>query len=138
MSHPRSSVHPAAADKRRCGERGSASLQAVVVFPALLLIIMTVFQASLFFYSQSAAHMAAQEGVRVTAAKGGTVGGGVDRADGFLHRIAGTLVESPQITGSRTATQATVTVRGRVVSVVPLLHLTVTQTVTLPSEEYSG
>lgn len=137
MSHPRSPVPPAAAHDHRCGERGSASLQAVIVFPALLLIIMTVFQASLFFYSQSAAHLAAQEGVRVAAAKGGTVGGGVDRAGGFLSRIAGTLVESPQITGSRTTTQASVTIRGGVVSVVPLLQLTVTQTVTLPSEEYS-
>lgn len=136
MSHPRTPVIPAAAP-RRCGERGSATLQIAILFPVLLLLVLAIFQAGVFFYTQSAALSSAQEGVRATAAQGGTVGKGVQRATGFLQRVSGTLVESAQITGRRTATASSITVRGNVLTLIPMLQLTVSQTATLPSEEYS-
>lgn len=145
MIHLRSPIPPATAlrsgERRpapRQGERGSITLQIAILFPVMLLIIMAAFQAGLYWYTQSAALAAAQEGVRVTAAQDGTVTAGIDRANAFLQRTSGSLVERPQISGSRTSTTSTITVRGPVLTLIPNLPLTVVATATLPSEEYSG
>ena len=146
MNHLRSPNPPAAATRRRGerrpatrqGERGSITLQTAILFPVMLLIILAAFQAGLYWYTQSAALAAAQEGVRVTAAQDGTVTAGIDRANAFLQRTSGTLVERPQISGSRTRTTSTITVRGPVLTLIPNLPLTVVATATLPSEEYTG
>lgn len=146
MIRLRSPIPPAAATRRRGerwpdrgqGERGSVTLQIALLFPVMLLIILAAFQAGLYWYTQSAALAAAQEGVRVTAAKDGSVTAGIDRANAFLQRTSGTLVEHPQISGRRTTTTATITVRGPVLTLIPNLPLTVVATATLPSEEYTG
>ncbi len=136
MSHPRS-PHPTHPARSRRGERGSATVQTAILFPVLLLVVLTCIQAGVYWYCQSAALSAAQEGVRVPAANDGTIGKGTDRASTFLRRIAGTLIESTQVTGTRTPTEATVTVRGTTLTFIPGLPLTITATATLPSEEYS-
>ena len=49
---------------RRAGERGALSLELALVFPIVLLLIFTGFQASTYFFGRSLALAAAQEGVR--------------------------------------------------------------------------
>src|SRR3712207_8131812 len=50
--------------RRLTGERGAASLELAVVFPVVLLLVMTLIQAALWFYARSVALGAAQEGAR--------------------------------------------------------------------------
>lgn len=136
MSHPRS-PHPTEQAESRRGERGNATIQIAILFPAMLLILLACLQAGVYWYCQSAALSAAQEGVRVTAANDGTVSAGTDRASSFLKRISGTLIESAQVTGRRTTTEASITVRGTALTLIPGVPFTITATATLPSEEYS-
>lgn len=136
MSHPRSPRPPHPASSRR-GERGNATVQIAMLFPVLLLILLSCLQAGVYWYCQSAALSAAQEGVRITAANDGTVGEGTAQASSFLRRISGSLVESAQVTGTRTNTESRVTVRGTVLTLIPGIPFTINATATLPSEEYS-
>src|SRR3954462_14682789 len=53
-----------AAGRRRSGERGAASVELAVTFPVVLLLVMTLIQAALWFYARSIALGAAQEGAR--------------------------------------------------------------------------
>lgn len=138
MSRTPRPPHPTEQAERRRGERGNATIQIAILFPAMLLIVLACIQASVYWYCHEAALSAAQEGVRVTAANDGTVGKGTDRANAFLKRIAGTLIESTQVTGHRTNRESSITIRGTAMSLIPGIPWTVSATATLPSEEYSG
>mgnify|MGYP000483430460 CR=1 FL=1 len=117
----------AAADNRgagggRCAERGAATLELVVLFPVLLLIIFGVIQGALYYHGRNVALAAAEQGVRA----GRTVGA-VDPAavaaqqarqfladTGELDNLTG-LVIVPTVSGDRVR----VTVTARTVSLLP-------------------
>jgi Flp pilus assembly protein TadG len=120
-------------------DRGSATLELVIVFPVLLLIIFTVVQASLFFYARSLALAAAQEGVRAARAENAHLPDGVARARAFLTTTAGDSLLTPTVssTGS-SATQIRIRVTGRSLSVLPgVPGLTVSQEATGPKERFT-
>ena len=120
-------------------DRGSATLELVIIFPVLLLIIFTVVQASLFFYARSLALAAAQEGVRAARAENAHLPDGVTRARAFLTTTAGDSLLTPTVssTGS-SATQIRIRVTGRSLSVLPgVPGLTVSQEATGPKERFT-
>jgi len=115
-------------------ERGSASIEMVVLMPALFAIMFLGMQAALFYHAGSLAAAAAQEGARVAGAERGSAAAGISEAGAYVADVAGDSLTHPRVTGSRNAQTATVTVRGRSLSVVPGWNQTVTKSATVPVE----
>ena len=102
-------------------ERGSMSIQMVVLMPVLFSIAFTGVQAGLFFYGRSAALSAATTGARAAAAEHGTTTACHQAAAGFLSQL-GDVLTHPTIDCRRTATAVTVRVAGTTLSVIPGWH----------------
>ena len=62
----------------RPGERGSASIQLVVLMPALFAVMFLGMQAALIYHARTLAIASAQEGARAAGAENGTTRLGCD------------------------------------------------------------
>ena len=117
-------------------ERGSATLEHAVIFPVLLLIMAATVQAGLWFFAREVVLAAAEEGARAASTEGSSAEAGTQTAQDFVDRTAGHLVNDVTTSGRRTATQATVTVSGRSLSLIPGIDgFTITQTAAFPVEK---
>ena len=90
---------------RGWGERGSASIQMVLLLPALFAVMFLGLQAALSYHARTIALAAATEGARA--------------AGSYLADTGGDALTGAVVTARRTATTATVTVRGDALSVLP-------------------
>src|SRR5947207_14758272 len=103
---PATSSSPAGRD-----QRGSASVELVILLPALFAVMFLGMQAALFYHARTVAIAAAQEGARAAGAEQGREADGVGAANDFLAEAGGDDVLSGTSTSAnRTATTATVTV----------------------------
>lgn len=100
-------------------DAGSATVELVVLFPALIGLIFLVVQAGLHYYARSVALAAAQEGARAAAAQGATAGTGQAAAAAFVSRAGAELLGAASASAKRSAIEVTVTVSGRSMSLVP-------------------
>ncbi len=124
---------PAAGSGRR--ERGSVSVQLVILMPVLFSVMFLGVQGALFYHARTVAIAAAQEGARAAAAETGTTGRGIAAASSFVAQAGGAdVITDVSVSGSRTATTATVTVQGRSLSVIPGWSPPVAQSATVPVE----
>ena len=101
------------------GERGSVSIQMVILMPAMFAVMFLGMQAALIYHARTLAIASAQEGARAAGAENGTAGAGISTARDYLTATAGDALTATAVTGERTATTATVTVRGVALSVLP-------------------
>ena len=106
---------------RRLGrERGSVSLEIAVLGPALLLLVFTIVQASMWFYARSLALAAAEEGVAAGRAYGNPPAAGVQAASAWLERNAGdSLLNSDVALIEAGPSRVAIEVRGQALSVLP-------------------
>lgn len=120
----------------RRDERGSVTLELVVIFPVVLIIIFSVVQGALYYHARNVALSAAQEGARTARAEQGTATAGAQQARSFVSDAGGNnILTHLKVTPSRSATEASITVTGRSLSVLPgLPGLPVSQTATQPVE----
>jgi Flp pilus assembly protein TadG len=123
---------------RRRDVKGEATTEVVLVTPVLLLLIMTVIQFALWYHAEHAAQAAAQEGARAARVTGGTAARGQAKAQSVLAQAAPTILVDPVVTARRTSDEARVGVRGRAVSLIPGLHLTVSADAASPVERFRG
>src|SRR5450756_953609 len=101
-------------------ERGSSSIQMVMLMPALFSIMFLGMQGALYYHARTVAIAAAQEGARAAGSQNGTAGGGISAASSFVSDAGGRdVLPGAHMTGGRTATIATVTVTGTSLSVFP-------------------
>lgn len=131
MNAPGSTCH-----ERATREHGAATLEFVMLLPALLFAIMLVFQMGLAFHAKSVAEQAAQEGAAAARRFDGTAGQAKAKAQGFLAQTASKIIETPTVTVSRTGAEASVTITGTVVSIVPGVKMKVAETAGGPVERY--
>lgn len=132
----RSSRLPALARSR--DERGSGSLTLVVLFPVILLLIFGVVQGALYYYARSVALAAAQEGLRDARVENGSASAGGARARQFLDRVDDGMLKAASISPQRNAVSASVTVRGRSLSLLPgMPGLQIAQTASGPVEVFT-
>ena len=110
---------PAASDA------GSSSVEIALITPLLMLLLLGVVQFALAEHAQHIAQAAAVRALDATAAQDAGVGTGTTAGQEALAQLAGTVLQNPSVAVTRTADQATVTVFGRVLSLLPGLHLTV-------------
>lgn len=120
--------------RRPRGERGSASVELVVLMPLLLLILFAGIQGAVYYHARTLAIAAAQEGARAAARENATTTAGTAAAHAFLARTAGDSLTAVTITGTRTATTASFTVRGSSLSLIPGWTPTIEQSASLPVE----
>lgn len=127
-------------------ERGSASVELVLVAPALLLLIFFGIQAALYFYGRVVAEQAAREGVSllrlaqdetVADAARGPVEAGVAA---YARTVGRESLLAPVATTAYDGDAGTVSVSvtGSVISLVPGLDLHVTQRVAGQIERFEG
>ena len=118
--------------RRARADRGSVSVEAVIVLPVFLLVVFAILQAGLWTHACAVAQAAAQDGARAGAAFGASPGQGQDTAEAVLsQRAAG---EDWVVTITPGPDGLTVTVTGRAMSIVPGLVLDVRESASMPWE----
>ena len=118
-------------------DRGSVTLELVVVFPAFLVVLLLTVQAAMFAHARNVATAAAQEGLRAARLAAGSADAGRTAAAGFLAAAGDRVLTTPVVTADRTAGVASVTVAGRALSVLPGLSLPVRAAATGPVERFT-
>jgi Flp pilus assembly protein TadG len=108
-------------------ERGSVSIQMVILMPVMFAVMFLGLQAALIYHARTLAIASAQEGARAAGAEHGTAAAGISTARDYLTATAGDALTSTAVTAQRTATTATVTVRGVALSVLPGWRPPITQ-----------
>lgn len=120
-------------------EDGSASLQIIVLMPALFLMMFVGMQAALIYHGRTVAIAAAQEGARAAAAQVWSPGAGEVAAAEFVASAGGEgVLSGVTVTASRDTTTATVVVSGTTLSVVPGWTPQITQSASAPVERITG
>jgi len=119
-------------------ERGSATLQLVVLLPLLFTALFVGVQAAVWYQARTMAYAAAQVGATAAAAENASAGDGIAAASRFAQAKGGDVLTGSIVNGRRTATTVTVSVRGTALSVIPGMRFRVDQSVSAPVERITG
>ena len=119
-------------------ERGSATLQLVVLLPLLFTALFVGVQAAVWYQARTMAYAAAQVGATAAAAENASAGDGIAAASRFAQAKGGDVLAGSTVNGRRTATTVTVSVRGTALSVIPGMRFRVNQSVSAPVERITG
>ncbi|WP_331716062.1 TadE family protein [Tessaracoccus coleopterorum] len=114
-------------------QRGSVTIEMVILFPVLLMMLFGAVQGGLWFHARSIAMSAAQEGARVAAAYESTTGMGATAARDFAAQAG---AKNVTVTASATGTTATVIVSVEAPNLIPFLipAMPIHQSATMPLE----
>ena len=135
MSKPR----PARSSKRTGRERGSATVELVILLPALFAIMFLGMQAALYYHARTVAIAAAQEGARAAGSEIGRKSDGIAAANKFVSDAGGDdVLVGAAFTADRSGTTATVTIQGFSLSVIPGWKPVVRQTASVPIERLTA
>ena len=127
---------PATSSRR--SDRGSVTIELVILLPALMAVLFLGMQAALYHHARTVAIAAAQEGARVAAAEHGREAPGISAARQFVEVAGGDdVLTSPSVTANRTAARATVVVSGYSLSVIPGWRPEIRQSASMPVERLS-
>jgi Flp pilus assembly protein TadG len=130
---------PAPHAQRRWGaradqDRGSVSLEMIVLTPMLLLLMFAAIQIALHSHARNIALAAAQDAARADGAYQSAPGAGQDAATAFLAQT-GDGLGNPAVTITHTGTEVHATVTGHAISIIPFLSWTVSQSASSPIEQ---
>ena len=115
------------------------SLELVILLPALFAVMFLGMQAALYYHARTVAIAAAQEGARAAGAETGREADGTSAANSFVTDAGGDdVLQRATSAANRTATTATVTVRGFSLSVIPGWTPEVEQSATVPVERLTA
>ena len=117
-------------------ERGSVSVQMVLLMPTLLLVVWIALGAAMYFYGRTTALAAAQAGATAGAAEHGTTADCVRTATDLASR-AGDSLAGITVTCQMGAQTVIAVVTGNTLSLVPGWEPATTQSATVPREEIS-
>lgn len=130
---------PATSSSRHRDERGSVSIELIILLPALFAVMFLGMQAALFYHARTVAIAAAQEGAKAAAGENGKDADGVSAASSFVGEAGGDdVLTGATATANRTATTVTVTVRGHSLSVIPGWDPVIVQSASLPVERVTA
>ena len=130
---------PATSSSRRLDERGSVSIELVILLPVLFAVMFLGMQAALFYHARTVAIAAAQEGAKAAGGENGKEADGVSAASSFIVEAGGDdVLTGASASADRTATTVTVTVRGHSLSVIPGWNPVIVQSASLPVERLTA
>lgn len=118
-------------------ERGSATLEAAIVYPVVLLFILLAVNTALWFHARNTAMAAAQEGVRIGRAYGSTPAAGQEAARRFIQKVGGSFLRSATVTVDWSGDTLAVTVHGEAISLIPPFGVGVEQVARAPVERWT-
>lgn len=121
-------------DRRHRDQRGSVSIELLILLPALFAVLFVGMQAALYYHARTVAIAAAQEGARAAGAEGGSESHGVSAANDFIADAGGDVLQGATASAERTATTATVVIKARSMSVIPGWNPTIRQSAAVPTE----
>ena len=133
MTPTRRSASTLARRRRGSADRGSTSIEMVILLPALFALMFLGMQAALTYQGRAVALAAAQEGAREAASETGTAVSGIRTAEAFVAASTSGL-KNTTVVGQRTAIRATITVSATTLSVIPGWIPTITQSASMPVE----
>jgi Flp pilus assembly protein TadG len=114
-------------------DRGSSTVEFVIASAAMVLLLLMVVQVGVWYHTRAVAQTAARHGLDHVRTINGSPSEGIDVASEFLDQSGGGL-ENRNVDATRTAGVSSVTVSGRVVSILPGVSFTVSVTVDAPTE----
>ncbi|MEU2514517.1 TadE/TadG family type IV pilus assembly protein [Streptomyces syringium] len=114
------------AGRGRERDRGALSLELMMVFPAVLLLVMLAVHVGLWWHARNVALAAAQQGVERARVRGASIGAGTAEAQSFVGRAGGSI-SGAQVSGSRGGQTVRIEVSGHVDTLIPGLKLPVSQ-----------
>ncbi len=117
------------------GERGSMSVEAILIVPAFLLIFFGVVQGVISLQANNVASAAATVAYNSARLYDATTADGVTAGNTSLTQ-AGTILSGTQVTVQRTAQTVTVTVSGTAATVIPGVTSHIERTVSGPTERW--
>jgi Flp pilus assembly protein TadG len=120
------------------GERGTATTQLVVVFPAVFLMLMLVVQFGLWYHGSHVAIAAAQEGARAARTEGSSAAEGQRVAERFLAEVNDDVIQGVVVRVQRDTEQATVEVSGESIELVPGFRIPIKAVSHGPVERFRG
>jgi Flp pilus assembly protein TadG len=111
--------------RRRAGtdEQGFATVEFIVAFPLVLLLVWIGFQLVFVFFANRVALAAAEEGARAARSYTGSAAAGDARAHKFLTELGSGVLVEPTVRAYRTPERAGVVVEGRAQQLVPGLSM---------------
>ncbi|MFH8253031.1 TadE family protein [Microbacterium sp. B2969] len=118
-------------------ERGSAAVEAIIILPVVFLIIFGIIQGAVVMQANNVAQAAASTAYNAARLYNGTSEDGVSAGDAVLTQ-AGTILAGTNVVVQRAPESVTVTVSGTAASLIPGVPLTVSRTVTGPTERWVG
>jgi hypothetical protein len=121
---------------RHNADRGSVVIEAVLVIPVIMLILLAVVQFALWSHASQVAQLAASEGDRAARSMGGGTAAGISRAQWVLQGAGSDLERSSATAAVLPGDQVRLTVVGRALSILPGLSLPVSATVIGPVQEF--
>ena len=119
-----------------CRDGGYGVVEVAITWPVFLLIVLFAVQASLVWHARHVAQAAALEGARAGRGYQAAPDDGRAAAGAYLHRVAPHLITNARVSTTSTATQISVTVRGRVLSLTTLWPVEVVEHATAPRERF--
>ncbi|SEP54061.1 TadE/TadG family type IV pilus assembly protein [Amycolatopsis saalfeldensis] len=104
----------------RASDRGSESVGMAVVFPVVLVLILSAVQGGLWWHAHAVAAQAAQAGVDAGRPVGATSSAAADAARSFADRAGRGVLTAPQVHATVTATTVAVAVSGTAIRLLPI------------------
>lgn len=136
MSQPKPAT---STERRRRDDRGSASIELIIILPALFAVMFLGLQGALYYHARTVAIAAAQEGARAAGAEHGRTSDGISAAHAFIADAGGSdVLAGSSVSGDRTATVATLRVVGKSLSVIPGWTPIVRQSASVPVERLTA
>ncbi|MGH9187784.1 MAG: TadE/TadG family type IV pilus assembly protein [Acidimicrobiales bacterium] len=114
-------------------DRGATAIEFVILVPVMVLLLMVVVQFGVYFHTRAVVTTAARHGVDDVRVLNGTADAATATTNQFLDQTAGAL-RNRSVTVDRNAAEATVTVTGDVLSLIPFVSFPVEVSVDAPVE----
>lgn len=132
--HPARPAKPAAQER----DRGSSTIEAVIIMPAVIVLTMILVQAVLLWHGRHVAQSAAQAAAIAAAGFQATAQQGRDACTGYLRAVAPNLLAGAGCLVDRAGLRVIATVDATLFSVVPFAHPHVHETAAAQIESIPG
>ncbi len=116
---------PPASARPRAAEAGVTATEVAIVMPAMIIVMLMVFQVALFWHSKQAADIAAEEAVDAAQIASATEADGYDGANAILSQAGNLRDTQVTVTRDEASGLVTATVTGRAPSIIPFGSWTV-------------
>ncbi|MFE9748249.1 TadE/TadG family type IV pilus assembly protein [Saccharothrix saharensis] len=117
-------------------DRGAVSADLTIVTPVLLLVLLLIVQIALWAHATHIAQAAASQGLAAARTYGGSAELGTARAQQVLDELARGPLTEASVDSNRSATSASIRIKGTATQVVPFLRLAVRAEASGPVERF--